>query len=85
MIIQNELKKLSEDRIKLLFDTSKQILKEIDNIISKQNYSLFEVLFILTIALHTFLESLGKQAIVFFGDIYNEYIIYKEHKESKLN
>ena len=63
MILKEQLKNLSIDRIKYLGIIAKQLTKKIDNILTKDKYTVFEALYILSLSLLGLLQSFSKEAL----------------------
>ena len=80
MILKEQLKNLSIDRIKYLDIISKQLTKEIYNILTKDKYTVFEALYILSLALLGLLQSFSKEALGYFTNIFNEMCLIYQHK-----
>lgn len=82
MILKKELKNLSIDRIKYLGTIAEQLTKEIDNILTKDKYTVFEALYILSLSLLGLLQSFSKEALGYFTNIFNEMYLIYQHKEN---
>ena len=80
MILKEQLKNLSIDRIKYLGIIAKQLTKEIDNILTKDKYTVFEALYILSLSLLGLLQSFSKEALGYFTNIFNEMCLVYQHK-----
>ena len=82
MILKEQFKNLSIDRIKHLGIISKQLAKEITNILTKDKYTIFEVSYILSLALLGLLQSFSKEALGYFTEIFNEMCLINQHKKN---
>lgn len=82
MILKEQLKNLSIDRIKYLGIIAKQLTKEIDNILTKDKYTVFEALYILSLSLLGLLQSFSKEALGYFTEIFNEMTLIYQHKSN---
>lgn len=80
MILKEQLKNLSIDRIKYLGTIAEQLTKEIDNILTKDKYTVFEALYILSLSLLGLLQSFSKEALGYFTNIFNEMCLIYQHK-----
>lgn len=82
MILKNELKNLSEDRLKYLGIRAKILEEDIDSKLSKDNYTMFEVFYIISLALLYLMKTFGNEALGYFTEIFNEMCLISQHKEN---
>ena len=82
MILKNELKNLSEDRLKYLGIRAKILEENIDSKLSKDNYTMFEVFYIISLALLYLMKTFGNEALGYFTEIFNEMCLISQHKEN---
>ena len=82
MILKNELKNLSEDRLKYLGIRAKILEENIDSKLSKDNCTMFEVFYIISLALLYLMKTFGNEALVYFTEIFNEMCLISQHKEN---
>lgn len=82
MILKNELKNLSEDRLKYLGIRAKILEETIDSKLSKDNCTMFEVFYIISLALLYLMKTFGNEALGYFTEIFNEMCLISQHKEN---
>ena len=82
MILKNELKNLSEDRLKYLGIRAKILEENIDSKLSKDNCTMFEVFYIISLALLYLMKAFGNEALGYFTEIFNEMCLISQHKEN---
>ncbi len=82
MILKNELKNLSEDRLKYLGIRAKILEENIDSKLSKDNCTMFEVFYIISLALLYLMKTFGNEALGYFTEIFNEMCLISQHKEN---
>lgn len=82
MILKNELKNLSEDRLKYLGIRAKILEEDIDSKLSKDNCTMFEVFYIISLALLYLMKTFGNEALGYFTEIFNEMCLISQHKEN---
>jgi hypothetical protein len=82
MILKNELKNLSEDRLKYLGIRAKILEESIDSNLSKDNCTMFEVFYIISLALLYLMKTFGDEALGYFTEIFNEMCLISQHKEN---
>lgn len=82
MILKNELKNLSVDRMKYLGNKAKVIVDSIDNELSKDNPTMFEVFYTLSLALLSLFERFGNKSLGYFTEIFNEMTLIYQHKNN---
>lgn len=80
MILKNELKNLSEDRLKYLGIRAKVLEEDIDSKLSKDNCTMFEVFYIISLALLYLMKTFGNEALGYFTEIFNEMCLISQHK-----
>ena len=84
MILKEQLKNLSIDRMKHLGLKSRFLADTIDKEINDghDKYTMFEVFYILSMALLYLLQMYGKKSLGYFTDIFNEMCLIYQHKEN---
>ena len=82
MILKNELKNLSEDRLKYLGIRAKVLAEDIDGKLSKDNYTMFEVFYIISLALLYLMKMFGNKSLGYFTEIFNEMTLIYQHKSN---
>lgn len=76
------LNTMSQDRLTYLGQQANVLAKEIDNITSseKDKFTVFEVFYIVSLALMAFLNSLGESGLSTFTEIFNQMVLLANHK-----
>lgn len=84
MNIYKVLSTLSKDRVSYLSSKAKQVTASVDSIISNKddNFNMFEVFYIISLGLLALLNSLGKEALGTFTEIFNQMVLISEHKDN---
>ena len=82
MILKNELKNLSEDRLKYLGIRAKVLAEDIDGKLSKDNYTMFEVFYIISLALLYLMKMFGNKSLGYFTEIFNEMTLIYQRKSN---
>ena len=82
MILKKELKNLSEDRLKHLGIRAKVLAEEMDSKLSKDNCTLFEVFYIISLTLLYLMKMFGNKSLGYFTEIFNEMCLINQHKEN---
>ena len=81
-ILKKELRYLSIDRMKYLGNKAKVIVDSIDNELSKDNSTMFEVFYTLSLALLSLFERFGSKSLGYFTEIFNEMTLIYQHKNN---
>ena len=81
-ILKKELKHLSVDRMKYLGNKAKVMGDAIDNEFSKDNLTMFEVFYTLSLALFSLFERFGNKSLGYFTEIFNEMTLIYQHKNN---
>lgn len=81
-ILKKELKHLSIDRMKYLGNKAKVMRDAIDNEFSKDNLTMFEVFYTLSLALFSLFERFGNKSLGYFTEIFNEMTLIYQHKNN---
>lgn len=84
MNIYKLLSTLNKDRVVYLSKKAKQVTLSIDNIISNKDdkFTMFEVFYIISLGLLALLNSLGKEALGTFTEVFNQMTIIAEHRDT---
>lgn len=82
MILKNELKNLSVDRIKYLGIRAKILAEDMDSKLSKDDCTMFEVFYMLSLALLYLMKMFGNKSLGYFTEIFNEMYLIYQHKEN---
>lgn len=83
-ILKKELRHLSIDRMKYLGNKAKVMTDAIDNEFSKDNLTMFEVFYTLSLTLFSLFERFGNKSLGYFTEIFNEMTLIYQHKTIKL-
>ena len=81
-ILKKELRHLSIDRMKYLGNKAKVMRDFIDNEFSKDNLTMFEVYYTLSLTLFSLFERFGNKSLGYFTEIFNEMCLISQHKEN---
>ena len=81
-ILKKELRHLSIDRMKYLGNKAKVMGDAIDNEFSKDNPTMFEVFYTLSLALFSLFERFGNKSLGYFTEIFNEMTLIYQHKNN---
>ena len=81
-ILKKELRHLSIDRMKYLGNKAKVMGDAIDNESSKDNLTMFEVFYTLSLALFSLFERFGNKSLGYFTEIFNEMTLIYQHKNN---
>lgn len=81
-ILKKELRHLSIDRMKYLGNKGKVIADTIDNEFSRDNPTMFEVFYTLSLALFSLFERFGNKSLGYFTEIFNEMTLIYQHKNN---
>lgn len=81
-ILKKELRHLSIDRMKYLGNKGKVIADIIDNEFSRDNPTMFEVFYTLSLALFSLFERFGNKSLGYFTEIFNEMTLIYQHKNN---
>ena len=81
-ILKKELRHLSIDRMKYLGNKAKVMGDAIDNEFSKDNLTMFEVFYTLSLILFSLFERSGNKSLGYFTEIFNEMTLIYQHKEN---
>ena len=81
-ILKKELRHLSIDRMKYLGNKAKVMGNFIDNEFSKDNPTMFEVFYTLSLTLFLLFERFGNKSLGYFTEIFNEITLIYQHKEN---
>lgn len=82
-ILKKELRHLSIDRMKYLGNKAKVIVDSIDNEFSRDNSTMFEVFYTLSLALLSLFERFGNKSLGYFTEIFNEMTLIYQHDNTK--
>jgi hypothetical protein len=82
MILKNELKNLSEGRLKHLGIRAKILEEDIYSKLSRDNCTMFEIFYIISLALLYLMKTFGNEALGYFTEIFNEMCLINQHKEN---
>ena len=81
-ILKKELRHLSIDRMRYLGTKAKVMADAIDNEFSRDNPTMFEVFYTLSLALFSLFERFGNKSLGYFTEIFNEMTLIYQHKEN---
>lgn len=81
-VLKKELRHLSVDRMKYLGVKAKVIVDAIDNEFSRDNPTMFEVFYTISLALLSLLERFGNKSLGYFTEIFNEMTLIYQHKSN---
>ena len=81
-ILKKELRHLSIDRMKYLGNKAKVMRDFIDNEFSKDNLTMFEVFYTLSLTLFLLFERFGNKSLGYFTEIFNEMTLIYQHKNN---
>lgn len=81
-ILKKELRHLSIDRMKYLGNKAKVMADTIDNEFSRDNPTMFEVFYTLSLALLSLFERFGNKSLDYFTEIFNEMTLIYQHKNN---
>lgn len=81
-ILKKELRHLSIDRMKYLGNKAKVMGDFIDNEFSKDNLTMFEVFYTLSLVLFSLFERFGSKSLSYFTEIFNEMTLIYQHKNN---
>ena len=81
-ILKKELRHLSIDRMKYLGNKAKVMGDAIDNEFSKDNLTMFEVFYTLSLTLFSLFERFGNKSFGYFTEIFNEMTLIYQHKNN---
>lgn len=81
-ILKKELRHLSIDRMRYLGNKAKVIVDFIDNEFSRDNPTMFEVFYTLSLALFLLFERFGSKSLGYFTEIFNEMTLISQHKNN---
>lgn len=74
---------ISKDRLSYLHNLSKELAKDIDVKTSNNSLNVFETLYVISLAILAFINSLGKLGIESFSEIFNQMTLISQHKQNK--
>lgn len=81
-ILKKELRHLSVDRMKYLGIKAKVLIEDMDKTFSKDNLTMFEVFYTLSLALLSLFEKFGDKSLNYFTEIFNEMTLIYQHKNN---
>lgn len=81
-ILKKELRHLSVDRMKYLGVKARILVENMDKTFSKDNLTMFEVFYILSLALLSLFEKFGDKSLNYFTEIFNEMTLIYQHKNN---
>lgn len=81
-ILKKELRHLSIDRMKYLGNKAKVMGNFIDNEFSKDNLTMFEIFYTLSLTLFSLFERFGNKSLGYFTEIFNEMTLIYQHKNN---
>ena len=81
-VLKKELRHLSVDRMKYLGVKAKVLVEDMDKTFSKDNLTMFEVFYTISLALLSLLERFGDKSLNYFTEIFNEMTLIYQHKSN---